>query len=96
MKKSIAKGYQPFSAEYVVAHAKWKKSRGRQPSMSYKGERNPHKALALALIDLRGRKHERNQERKQTGSTLITEDELLRRVAAEEIDPAKVCVLAPR
>lgn len=36
------------SAEHVVAHAAWRRSRGRNPSMSFIGERNPLKALAIA------------------------------------------------
>jgi hypothetical protein len=38
-----------WSAEYVIAHAKWQKSRGRRPSMAYRGVRNPEKALKLAI-----------------------------------------------
>jgi hypothetical protein len=49
MKKSIFTMLVPGSPEYVVAHAKWKKSRGRMPSMAYRGIRNPEKALALAV-----------------------------------------------
>lgn len=41
------------TAEFVVAHAKWQKSRGRKPSESYKKELNPAKALKLALEELR-------------------------------------------
>lgn len=37
-----------WSAEYVIAHAKWQKSRKRMPSAVYRGERNPKKALAKA------------------------------------------------
>lgn len=37
-------------AEYTVEHAKWKKSRGRNPSQSYRGEKNPRKALAIACV----------------------------------------------
>jgi len=45
--------YSRKTAEYVVAHAKWQRSRGRQPSESYKGEANPKKALELALKELK-------------------------------------------
>lgn|GEM_PF-1566752 len=38
-----------LSPEYVVAHAAWRKSRGRGPSLPYRKEKNPRKALALAL-----------------------------------------------
>lgn len=36
------------TASYIVAHARWQMSRGRRPSESYRGERNPRKALSLA------------------------------------------------
>jgi len=36
----------------VIAHARWAAQRGRQPSMQYRGERNPRRALALALSDI--------------------------------------------
>ncbi|MFA6938799.1 MAG: hypothetical protein WC229_00835 [Candidatus Paceibacterota bacterium] len=49
MKKQFQELY-PWSAEYVIAHAKWHKSRGRRPSVQYRGIRNPEKALALAII----------------------------------------------
>jgi len=37
------------SAQQVIAHAKWSRSRGRNPSMSFGGLRKPREALALAL-----------------------------------------------
>jgi hypothetical protein len=40
------------SAEHVIAHALRQRDRGRQPSESYKGIRNPKKALDAALYDL--------------------------------------------
>ncbi len=49
MKKSQIAKFYPWSAEYVVVHAKCRKGRGRRPSMSYRGVRNPEKALALAV-----------------------------------------------
>lgn len=48
MKKSQFAQLYPWSAEFVVAHGLWRKSRGRHPSMIYRGERNPKKALELA------------------------------------------------
>lgn len=48
MKKSVLSQYLQGSAERVVAHAAWQRSRGRNPSMSFVGQDNPHKALALA------------------------------------------------
>jgi|GEM_PF-2741816 len=35
----------------VILHAKKKKKKGKNPSLWYKGERNPRKALALAIED---------------------------------------------
>lgn len=48
MKKSALSQYVQGSAEAVVAHAQWRRSRGRAPSMSFVGERNPRKALFAA------------------------------------------------
>lgn len=48
-KDKIAQFYQ-WSAEFVVAHGLWRKSRGRRPSMSYMGERNPEKAIERAIL----------------------------------------------
>lgn len=36
------------TAEGVVLHAFWQKTRGRKPSLPYRGERNPFKALEMA------------------------------------------------
>lgn len=36
------------TAEYVVAHAKWRKGRGRKPSATYSLHKNPTKALKWA------------------------------------------------
>jgi len=46
--KSAVYQHEQGSAERVVAHAVWKRSRGKNPSMSFIGERNPRKALLLA------------------------------------------------
>ena len=58
MKKQVANQFKRWRGEvkkplYVVAHARWQQSRGRAPSMSYRGERNPRVALAMALEDLK-------------------------------------------
>ena len=45
--------YVVGSAQYVVAHAAWRKSRGKRPAMGYKGILNPAKALAKAERDVR-------------------------------------------
>jgi hypothetical protein len=50
MKRSIYTNFPKSSAEYVIADAKWRRSRGDRPSMPYKGIKNPQKALALAEI----------------------------------------------
>jgi hypothetical protein len=41
------------NALYVVIHAMFQRSRGKNPSEPYKGERNPFKALKLAIVELR-------------------------------------------
>lgn len=48
MRKADVNRHQPGTAEYVVAHARWQKSRGRKPSISFCNFNNPHKALAFA------------------------------------------------
>ena len=48
MKKSKVYLHEVGSAERVVAHAAWQRSRGRKPSMSFIGEKNPLRALVLA------------------------------------------------
>lgn len=53
MKKNATKKYLgengEKTAEYIIAHAKLQKSRGRNLSETYKGESNPQKALQQAL-----------------------------------------------
>ena len=39
------------NALFVVNHAIKKRRRGKNPSLSYNGEKNPKKALLLALAD---------------------------------------------
>ncbi len=46
-------GWRGERALFVVAHARYQRSRGKNPSESYKDERNPFKALRLALDNLR-------------------------------------------
>lgn len=55
MKKSILKGREPGSAEYVFLHGMWQRSRGRNPSLPYMGERNPRLAFEYAEDDLKWR-----------------------------------------
>ena len=64
MKKEILKRFDPQSPEYVIAHAVYKqgRGRGRRPSLSYKGEKNPQKALLLALTDSMQNHEERMAE----------------------------------
>jgi len=40
------------TAAFIVGHAKWRKSRGLNPSENFAGERNPRKALNIALVEL--------------------------------------------
>ncbi len=48
MTKSLVNSHRPGSAEYVVLHARWQRSRGRNASLPFLGEKNPIKALVLA------------------------------------------------
>lgn len=48
MKRRMFSGLKPNSAEHVLAHAKWRTSKGKRPSMAYVHEKNPIKALRLA------------------------------------------------
>lgn len=52
MKKRQLDEYTQGTAAYVVAHAKWQKSRGRRPSMCYRGVRNPEVALLVAQYEV--------------------------------------------
>lgn len=54
MKKAVPSQCWSGSAEQVVAHARWQRSRGRKPSMSFLNQRNPREALKLASSVLRG------------------------------------------
>ena len=53
MNKSAVFSHPEGSAERVVAHATWQRSRGRNPSMGFIIESNPRKALGLANSILR-------------------------------------------
>ena len=48
MNKRDVNWLSPSSPQYVIEHARWKASRGRKPSASFNGERNPRKALEAA------------------------------------------------
>jgi len=50
-KKSFLKGLDAGTPVYVIAHAKWRASRGKNPSMYYDGAFGA-KALKLARIDI--------------------------------------------
>jgi len=57
MKKRQVNIYAQTNPYYVIAHAKWRKNRGRrQPSAIYRNERNPQKALTLAKWDIESTK----------------------------------------
>ncbi len=43
-------------AQLVIFHTKKKAKKGKNPSLPYRGERNPRKALLLALADIEERK----------------------------------------
>lgn len=45
------------SAELVIAHAKWRRQRGRRPSMPFINERDPRKALRLAQTVIKADSH---------------------------------------
>lgn len=49
MKKNDVKGFKPGSAQNVVMHAIWRKSRGKRLAQPYREERNPQKALSKAI-----------------------------------------------
>ena len=85
MKKSDWRVRRLFSASHVVAHAIWQRSRGRQPSMSYRDELNPRQALANAKAEIQ----------LSRPCTRVTEQALRHRVAAEGINPKKVNVVSP-
>lgn len=51
MRKSQVNVYLKGSPDYVIAHAIWRQKRGRRSSVTYRGEYNPKKALALAKLD---------------------------------------------
>ena len=57
MKKSVLFQHEQGSAEQVLVHAAWQRSRGRNPSMSFVGEHNPRKALSLANSVIRAAQH---------------------------------------
>jgi hypothetical protein len=48
MKKQEVCRYDHDTPEYVVLHGQWARSRGRNPSTEFLGEKNPRRALALA------------------------------------------------
>jgi hypothetical protein len=50
MKKSQARKFEPLTAERVIAHAAFQRSKGRAPSLSFCGISNPRKALQSALL----------------------------------------------
>ncbi|TAK89760.1 hypothetical protein EPO04_01490 [Patescibacteria group bacterium] len=49
------KGHEPGSAEYVLLHGMWQRSRGRNPSLPYMGVKNPQLAFEYAEDDLEWR-----------------------------------------
>ncbi len=57
MKRTVVSQCEQGSAEEVVAHAAWQRSRGRNPSMAFVGQNNPRKALAMAKGVIQMAKH---------------------------------------
>lgn len=57
MTKSEVLAHPEGSAERVLAHARYQKTRGRRPSMHFSLERNPHTALKVAQSVINGAKH---------------------------------------
>ena len=51
LKKREVERHPVGSVLYVLAHAIHKRSKGRNPSVQYKGIRNPRKALQEAIAD---------------------------------------------
>lgn len=56
MKKWQVFRYRQDSAQFVIAHARLQQSRGRNPSVAFKGVNNPRKALCLAEKTLQQQK----------------------------------------
>ncbi len=52
MKKSF-RAFPVGSAQYVVAHAVWQRSRGRGPSCCFGEEREPRQALRSAFSSIK-------------------------------------------
>ncbi|HET7673712.1 MAG TPA: hypothetical protein VFK11_04350 [Candidatus Saccharimonadales bacterium] len=52
MQKEFARYWPEGSMEHVVAHGAWQRSRGRNPSASYREIRNPRQALDVASADM--------------------------------------------
>jgi hypothetical protein len=48
-KKKKFREFPQDSPEYVLLHARWRISRGKRPSSAFMEERNPRKALELAI-----------------------------------------------
>lgn len=52
MKRADLQSIDRVSPDYVIAHALVQKARGRKPSMSFRGIRNPNKALCRARAEM--------------------------------------------
>ena len=51
MKRADLQTIDPVSPDYVIAHALVQKARGRKPAVSFRGIRNPNKALCRARAE---------------------------------------------
>lgn len=56
MNKSIVRKFADGTPEKVIAHAVYRKSRGRRPTMAFRGIRDPRAALAAAVAASLSRK----------------------------------------
>jgi hypothetical protein len=57
MKKHHLYKLEPGTAEYVITHAKWRRSRRKNPVLSFLTESNPRQALKLAEEIVAAKKH---------------------------------------
>jgi len=73
------------SAEKVIAHAAWRNSRGRRPSMSFLGIENPDKALRAARLTIASAK--RNEQLISIGA-LVTKGKTYYDMTDPEIELA--------
>ena len=89
MKRRHFERFRRGSWMYVLAHAQWKKKRGRLPSMPYRSELNPRKALEMAKKD---------SEASRNRSVVKTRDEymkILGKLPIENPTPEDMAMVCP-